>query len=54
MQEEDTELERSFMEEELKEKYEGKLEKEMRGPTFQLVSMVMKTLINRKITVQCA
>ena len=36
MQQEDIELERPFTEEELKEKYEGKLEKEMRGPTFQL------------------
>ena len=51
MQEEDTELELPFTEEELKEKYEGKLEKEMRGPTFQLVSKVMKALVNRKITV---
>jgi len=51
MQDEDTELELPFTEEELKEKYEGKLEKEMRGPTFQLVSKVMKALVNRKITV---
>merc|ERR1712012_1540950 len=51
MQEEDTELELPFTEEELKEKYEGKLEKEMRGPTFSLVSKVMKALVNRKITV---
>merc|ERR550532_751674 len=51
MQEEDTELELPFTEEELKAKYEGKLEKEMRGPTFQLVSKVMKALVNRKITV---
>merc|ERR1712037_1022033 len=48
---EDTELELPFTEEELKEKYEGKLEKEVRGPTFQLVSKVMKALVNRKITV---
>jgi structure-specific recognition protein 1 len=51
MQDEDTELELPFTEEELKEKYEGKLEKEMKGPTFQLVSKVMKALVNRKITV---
>ena len=51
MQEEDTELELLFTEEEPKEKYKGGLEKEMCGPTFQLVSKVMKTLFNQKITV---
>ena len=51
MQEDETELELPFTEEELKEKYEGKLEKEMKGQTFQLVSKVMKALVNRKITV---
>ena len=51
MQEEHTELELPFTEEELKEKYKIKLEREMRCPTFQLVSKVMKTLIKRKIPV---
>jgi len=51
MQEDETELELPFTEEELKEKYEGKLEKEMKGPTFDMVSKLMKALVNRKITV---
>lgn len=51
MQDEETELELPFTDEELQEKYEGKLEKEMKGPTFELVSKLMKALVNRKITV---
>ena len=35
----------------MKEKYEGKLEKEMKGPTFEIVSKLMKAMVNRKITV---
>merc|ERR1719411_1743876 len=51
MQEDETDLELPFTEEELKEKYEGKLEKEMKGPTFEIVSKLMKAMVNRKITV---
>jgi len=51
MQEDETDLELPFSEEELKEKYEGKLEKEMNGPTFEVVSKLMKAMVNRKITV---
>lgn len=51
MQEDETDLELPFSEEELKEKYEGKLEKEMKGPTFEVVSKLMKAMVNRKITV---
>jgi len=51
MQEDETELELDLTDEELKEKYEGKLEKEMKGPTFELVSRLMKVLSGRKITV---
>lgn len=36
--------------EELKEKYEGKLEKELSGPTYEVLGKVMKVIINRKIT----
>ena len=36
---------------ELQEKYEGKLEKEMKGPTFEVVSKLMKAIVNKKITV---
>jgi len=51
MQEDEIELELPFTEEELKEKYEGKLDKEMKGPTFDMVSKLMKAMVNRKITV---
>ena len=51
MQEDETELELPFTEEELQEKYEGKLEKEMKGPTFEVVSKLMKAMVNKKITV---
>jgi len=51
MQEDELELELPFSEEELKEKYDGELEKEMQGPTFQLLSKMMKVLVKRKITV---
>lgn len=36
--------------EELKEKYEGKLEKEISGPTYEVLGKVMKVIINRKLT----
>jgi len=51
MQDEETEIELELTDEELQEKYEGKLEKTMKGPTFELVSKLMKVLVNRKITV---
>ncbi|CAH1802193.1 unnamed protein product [Owenia fusiformis] len=44
-------LELTLSEEELNEKYEGKLQKEMTGPEYEIVSRVMKALVNRKITV---
>ena len=44
MEEEHTELELPFTEEELKEKYKKKLEREMRCPTFQLVSKVTRKI----------
>jgi structure-specific recognition protein 1 len=51
MQDEETELELDISEEELQEKYEGKLEKEMKGPTFEIISKLMKVLCGRKVTV---
>lgn len=36
--------------EELKEKYEGKLTKELTGPTFEVLGKVMRAIINRKVT----
>ncbi|CAH1974448.1 unnamed protein product [Acanthoscelides obtectus] len=49
-QEDETSLELPFTEEELKEKYEGKLEKELSGPTFEVMGTIMKHIINRKVT----
>lgn len=37
--------------EELQEKYEGKLSKEITGPTYEVMGKVMKAIVNRKITV---
>ncbi|XP_061390564.1 FACT complex subunit Ssrp1-like [Musca vetustissima] len=48
--EDETSIELPFTEEELKEKYEGKLEKEISGPLYEVMGKVMKVLIGRKIT----
>jgi structure-specific recognition protein 1 len=37
--------------EELQEKYEGKLSREITGPTYEVMGKVMKAIVNRKITV---
>ncbi|PSN31544.1 FACT complex subunit Ssrp1 [Blattella germanica] len=50
-QEEDITIELPFTEEELQEKYEGKLTKEISGPTYEVMGKVMKAIVNRKITV---
>ncbi|XP_014244293.1 FACT complex subunit Ssrp1 isoform X2 [Cimex lectularius] len=49
-QDDDMSLELPFSEEELSEKYEGKLTKELSGPTYDVLSRIMKVLVNRKIT----
>ncbi|XP_067000810.1 FACT complex subunit Ssrp1 isoform X1 [Anabrus simplex] len=49
-QEDDITVELPFTEEELKEKYEGKLSKELTGPTYEVMGKVMKAIVNRKIT----
>jgi len=36
---------------ELEERYEGKLQKEMNGPEYEIVSKVFKAVTTRKITV---
>lgn len=36
--------------EELKEKYEDKLTKELSGPTYEVVGKIMKVISNRKLT----
>lgn len=47
---EETEIELPFTDEELKDKYEGKLTKELSGPVYEVLGKVMKVLINRKLT----
>lgn len=37
--------------EEVEKRYEGKLSKNMSGSLYEMVSRVMKALVNRKITV---
>ncbi|XP_050293828.1 FACT complex subunit Ssrp1 [Anthonomus grandis grandis] len=49
-QEDETSLELPFTEEELKEKFEGKLEKEVTGPTYEVLGKIMKHIVGRKLT----
>ncbi|KAI8436985.1 hypothetical protein MSG28_010388 [Choristoneura fumiferana] len=48
--EEETSLELPFTEEELKEKYEDKISKELSGPTYEVLAKIMKVIINRRVT----
>lgn len=48
--EEETSIELPFSEEELKEKYENKLTKELSGPVYEVLGKIMKVIINRKLT----
>ncbi|XP_016414406.1 FACT complex subunit SSRP1-like [Sinocyclocheilus rhinocerous] len=41
----------NMSEDEVEKRYEGKLSKNMSGPLYEIVSRVMKALVNRKITV---
>ena len=45
-EDEEEEIELPFTEEELKEKFDGKLEKEMKGPTYEVLSKLMKVSSN--------
>lgn len=49
--EDETTVELNMSEEDIKEKYDDKLQKEMSGPTFEVISRVMKATVQRKITV---
>uniref|UniRef100_T1JNC3 FACT complex subunit SSRP1 n=1 Tax=Strigamia maritima TaxID=126957 RepID=T1JNC3_STRMM len=49
--EEETTLTLGLSEKDLRNKFEGKLKKEMSGPTYEVVSRIMKALVQRKITV---
>ncbi|XP_057670954.1 FACT complex subunit Ssrp1 [Diorhabda carinulata] len=46
----ETSVELPFTDEELKEKFDGKLKKELSGPTFEVMSNIMKHIINTKLT----
>ncbi|XP_055383339.1 FACT complex subunit Ssrp1 [Condylostylus longicornis] len=48
--EEEITLELPFSEQEIKEKYEGKITKELSGPVYEVMGKIMKVLVNRKIT----
>nr|CAG4638319.1 EOG090X02Z1 [Cyclestheria hislopi] len=48
---EETSFELPLTEEELKEKFEGRLSRDCSGPTYEVMSKIMKGLVNRKITV---
>jgi len=49
-EEDEEELELPFTEEELKEKFDGKLTREMSGPTYTVMSSIIKVLTGKKIT----
>jgi len=51
IKEDEMTLEMAIEEDEIKEKYEGKLEKEMTGLEFEVVSKVFKAITGKKITV---
>lgn len=44
-------IELPFSDEELKEKFDGKLSKEVSGANYEVMGKVMKAIVNRKITV---
>lgn len=48
--EEETSIELPFTDEELKEKYDDRLTKELSGPVFEVLGKIMKVIINRKLT----
>ena len=49
-EEEELEIELPFTEEEIQEKYDGKLKKEMNGRTYEVITDLFKAIANRKIT----
>lgn len=49
-EEDEISIELPYSEEELKEKFEGKMEKEMKGQTFEVLAKLMKTIVGRKLT----
>ncbi|GFN86488.1 fact complex subunit ssrp1 [Plakobranchus ocellatus] len=49
--EDEMQLELNLSQEEIDSKYEGKLQKEMNGPEYEVISKVFKAITGRKITV---
>ena len=45
------EIELPFTDEELQEKFDGKLEREINGPTYEVISKILKAVVQKKITV---
>nr|CAG4641539.1 EOG090X02Z1 [Eurycercus lamellatus] len=48
---EETAFEIPLSEEELKEKFEGRLSRDCNGSTYEVMSTIMKAMVNRKITI---
>lgn len=48
--EDETSIELPFSDDDLKNKYENKLTKELNGPVYEVLGKIMKVLINRKLT----
>jgi len=44
------EIELPFTDEEVKEKFDGKLEREISGPTYEVLAKVINAVVNKKIT----
>eukprot|EP00093_Oithona_nana_P006629 06629.XXX_36124_33230_1 [CDS] Oithona nana genome sequencing. len=49
--EDEEEIELPFTDEELQEKFDGKLEREINGPTYEVISKILKAVVQKKITV---
>jgi structure-specific recognition protein 1 len=49
--EDEEEIELPFTEEEIQEKFDGKLEREISGPTYEVLSKILKAVVSKKITV---
>ena len=50
-QEEEIDIELPFTDEEVQEKFDGKLEREMTGPTYEVISKILKAVTNKKVIV---
>lgn len=48
--EEETSIELPFGDDELRDKYDGRLTKELSGPVYEVLGKIMKVLVNRKLT----